>query len=302
MRIIKKYIYEIVIVLLFLSCFMKFGDNNISEEPYPRVDGSTANIPFMSKIRSEFLKEDINVSTNMTNVSTTDYAWRNLIHGKKDLIIAYEPSSETKEIIKNSDTKLIIKSIGVDALVFIVNSDNPINNLTTENVQDIYQDKIKNWSEVGGDDIEIVSFQRPLNSGSQTLFLSKVMKDKLPKEALKEYMPYGMDDLIDVVSNYRNTDNAIGYSVYYYAKKMYGNDDIKIINIDGIEVNDGTIASNEYPFTNEFYVAIREDEKDDSITKKVFDYILSDKGKKALIESGYVPVREIKDKKILWEK
>ena len=105
---------------------------------YPRVDGSTANIPMMAQIRSSYLGEDLVESQNNSlEVTTTDYAWRNLIDGKNDLLLVYEPSSETKKIIDESPVKLKVTPIGVDALVFIVNQKNKVKNLTTEQIRDI---------------------------------------------------------------------------------------------------------------------------------------------------------------------
>lgn len=257
---------------------------------YPRVDGSTANMPMMAQIRADYLGENLTDSENMVNVTTTDYAWRNLLEGKNDLLLVYEPSSETKKIIEESGVKLKITPIGVDALVFIENVDNPINNLKTTELQDIYEGKVTNWKEVGGDDKNIEAFQRPLNSGSQTLFLNLLMKGKTPMDAKTEYRPEGMDDLIEVVASFKNTANAIGYSVYYYAKKMYQNPNLKLISVDGVMPTDESIASGEYPFLNQYYLVIREDTPKDSEIMKLYNFILSDKGTEAIRKAGYIPI------------
>ena len=239
-----------------------------------------------------YLGEDLTESEINTEVTTTDYAWRNLLAGDADLLLVYEASSETKEIIRESKTKLKISPIGVDALVFIENEKNKVNNLTTEQIQRIYTGEINNWKEVGGDDISIQAFQRPLNSGSQTLFLNLVMKDKTPKKALKFEQPAEMSGLIDVLASYNNSQNAIGYSVFYYAKKMYQVPGLKLISVDGIMPSDESIGSGKYPFLNKYYLVIREDTPDDSPTKKLYDYILSDKGREAIIRAGYIPYVE----------
>ena len=264
----------------------------LTSENYPRVDGSTANMPLMAQIRSDILNENILTSQNKTEVTTTDYAWRNLLNGDADLLLVYEASSETKEIIKNSNVELKITPIGVDALVFIVNGDNKVNNLTIEQLQNIYTGDIINWKDVGGDDKNIQAFQRPLNSGSQTLFLNKLMKGKIPKTPLKHEEPADMDGLIDMIASYNNSANAIGYSVFYYAKKMYQVPGLKLISVDGINPDDETIGSGVYPFLNSFYLVIREDTPKNSATQKLYDYILSDKGKEAIIKSGYIPYIE----------
>lgn len=259
---------------------------------YPRVDGSTANIPMMAQIRSSYLGEDLVESQNNSlEVTTTDYAWRNLIDGKNDLLLVYEPSEETKKIIDESPVKLKVTPIGVDALVFIVNQKNKVKNLTTEQIRDIYSGKITNWKELGGDDAVIEAYQRVLNSGSQTLFLNLVMKDVKPVDAPIKYRIEGMDGLIETLASYNNTGNALGYSVFYYAKKMYAVPGLELISVDGIMPSDETIGNAEYPFLNEYYLVIREDTPEDSETMKLYNYILSDKGREDIKKAGYIPIK-----------
>ena len=260
---------------------------------YPRVDGSTANIPMMAQIRSSYLGEDITESQNNSlNVTTTDYAWRNLLEGNNDLLLVYEPSLETKKIIDESPVKLKVTPIGVDALVFIVNQKNTVKNLTTEEIRDIYSGKITNWKELGGEDATIEAYQRVLNSGSQTLFLNLVMKDVKPVDAPIKYRIEGMDGLIETLASYNNTGNALGYSVFYYAKKMYSVPGLELISVDGIMPSDETIGNAEYPFLNQYYLVIREDTPQDSETMKLYNYILSDKGREDMKKAGYIPIKE----------
>ena len=255
------------------------------------MDGSTANIPLMAQIRSDYLNEDLITSQNNTEVSTTDSAWINILDGNADILLVYEGSKPTKKLIEDSDVKLRITPIGVDALVFIENENNLVNNLTLEQIQKIYTGEITNWNELGGEDLPIVAFQRPINSGSQTLFLNLVMKDIKPMATGDFLTPAEMGGLIDSIASYNNTKNAIGYSVYYYAKKMYQGPGLKLISVDNIMPSDETIANKTYPFLNEFYVVVREEDLNtNNEIKKLYDYIISDKGKEALVKSGYIPV------------
>ena len=286
-------------IKLLLSALMFFSlvacSGNVSKEVhlaenYPRIDGSTANMPMMAEIRSEFLNEDLATSENFTKVTTTDYAWRNLINGNADLLLVYEPSEETKQMIEDSNVKLKITPIGRDALVFIVNDKNPIKNLSTQNLKDIYSGKITNWKELGGEDVKIEAYQREFNSGSQTLFLKLLMKDATPINPPEKYKIQGMEGLIKEIASYNNEGNALGFSVYYYAKKMYEVPGLRLLNVDNVEPNDNTIASGEYPYLNEYYLVIREDTKPDSETMKLYDFIVSKKGTEAIKKAGYIPI------------
>ena len=208
-----KYLLLALIIVSISACTSKMTeDKNVDDRKadlvYPRVDGSTANMPMMAQIRSSYLGEDLTESENNTEVTTTDYAWRNLIDGNADLLLVYEPSLETKKIIEDSDVKLRVTPIGIDALVFIVNENNKVKNLSTQNIIDIYTGKI------GGDDQKIEAYQRVLNSGSQTLFLNLVMKGIKPMDAPKNYRIEGMDGLLETLASYSNNGNSIGYSVF----------------------------------------------------------------------------------------
>jgi len=218
---------------------------------YPVVDGSTANMPMMAQIRASYLGESLTEAENNVDVSTTDYAWRNLVTGKADLLLVYEPSAETKKLIDESGVKLKITPVGVDALVFIVNEKNNVKNLTTKQIQDIYSGKISNWKELGGDDQVIEAYQRVLNSGSQTLFLNLVMKDVKPVDPPVKYRVEGMDGLIEALASYNDAGNALGYSVFYYAKKMYAVPGLELISVDDIMPSDESIGSGQYPFLNQ---------------------------------------------------
>ena len=306
----RNYLLLLFVCVVFLCCTKKQNVEDLSQTSeslsevstevvdnekklnYPKVDGSTANMPMMAMIRSMYLDEDLTESENNTEVTTTDYAWRNIIDGNADLLLVYEPSSETKNIIDQSDVKLKITPIGVDALVFIENEKNEVDNLTTENIQDIYQGNITNWNELGGADLKIEPYQRVLNSGSQTLFLNLVMKDKKPMDPPTEYRVEGMDGLLEQLAVYNNSGNALGYSVFYYAKKMYEVPGLKLVSVDGIMPSDETIANGTYPFLNKYYLVVREGLDENSETMKLYNYILSDKGKEAIKKAGYIPLED----------
>ena len=83
------------------------------------------------------------------------------------LVIAYEPSEVLKEEFKALGDQVEVKAIGRDALVFMANQSNPVSSLTAEQIVEIYTGRVQNWKEIGGEDREILAFQRPENSGSQ---------------------------------------------------------------------------------------------------------------------------------------
>ena len=88
-----------------------------------------------------------------------DHAYKNLINGEADIVFGNEPSSKDIEMAKTNNIDLILTPIGKEAFVFFVNSQNKVDNLSKENIKDIYTGKIKNWKELGGDNMRIKAYQ-----------------------------------------------------------------------------------------------------------------------------------------------
>ena len=163
---------------------------------------------------------------DLVKCSKTDTAYERLIEGQTDMIFVAEPSKAQVEKIKAKGDEFVLTSIGSEAFVFFTNSKNPVENLTIKQIQDIYSGKITRWQEVGGPWNKILPYQRPENSGSQTVMQNKVMKGITMLEQTKETYAGGMGDIISQVASYKNAKNALGYSFMYYSSEMIKNNHI----------------------------------------------------------------------------
>lgn len=256
----------------------------------PRLDGSTANIPMAALMVQRLLGVSAEEADTLIDFSTTPNAYLALIEKEADLLLVYEADESIKKQIQQSGVELEYHPIGRDALVFLTNQENPVISLTTRQIQDIYRGKITNWSALGGEDKTIEAYQRPEKSGSQALMVKLVMKDLPLMEAPTDRYPAGMGDLIDVLATYENKGNALGYSVYYYASNMYALPELRLLAVDGVTPSSETIADASYPFLNEFYAVIRKSEPENGSTRRLLNWVLSDEGKQAMEDAGYVSV------------
>ncbi|WP_211746977.1 substrate-binding domain-containing protein [Paenibacillus sp. Marseille-Q4541] len=263
-----------------------------SSSDYPRVDGATAAIPFAKKLNSEMTGANRIKVTKDTRFSTTHYAYKGLIEGKTDLIFVAGPSDEELTLSKKRGVELEFYPIGRDGFVFLVNEKNPINELTTEQIQDIYGGFATNWAEVGGDDQPIVALQREMNSGSQTYMEKGVMVDAVLTVPSKDHKIGVMGGLIDRINDYRNEESSIGYSFYYYASEMHKRENIKFLMIDGITPSKDTIRSGLYPYTTDLYAVIRSDLSEDHSAREIIDWLDTEPGKRLVEESGFIAVEE----------
>ena len=299
-RVATMLIVLLIAMLVFSGCTTKQQSHQIdvpkkvslqlSLDEYPRMDGSTANLPMMAEIMSRVCDITLEEAEELTSCTKTSNAWSNIANGNADILLVYEAAEDTKAYLDTVGTELEITPLGRDALVFINNEQNPVENLTQQQLIDIYTGNVTNWNEVGGEDLEIIPYQRVATSGSQSLFMKLLMKDIVPMDAPMELRPAEMGMLIDELARYNNEGNALGYSVFYYASYMYQQPGLKMIAVDGVQPSDETIADGSYPLLNEYYLVIRADEPEDSPARQLRNWILTDEGRAAIIEAGYIPM------------
>jgi phosphate transport system substrate-binding protein len=259
-------------------------------EEMPRIDGSTAAIPLAEALYALILGIPRSEAAAMINFNGTAESYRNLMNEWNDckLILAYEPPPAVADEIGRIRWELA--PIGRDALVFIVNESNPVQNITTEQARMIYTGEITNWSELGGNDVMIEPFQRNATSGSQTLFIKLVMGDIEPMTPDIKYLSGGMGPLIESVASFNNTGAAIGFSVYYYAQYMNPNEGLRFLSIDGVMPSHETIRDGSYPHVNDFYAGIASNAPANSHERMIWNWLQSDEGKVLIEREGYVSV------------
>lgn len=180
--------------------------------------------------------------------------------------------------------------IARDAIAVIVNPENPINELTMEQIARIYRGEVNNWSELGGEDRPIVRLSRETNSGTHVYFLEEVVRlgDKNNKEI------FSADTLLlpsseGIISEVSDNPNAIGYDGLGYVT-----DTVKVLGIARtadqpyILPSVQTVNNGEYPISRDLYMYIRKD-----ASQAVLDYmawILAPDAQKIVSQLGFVPI------------
>ena len=271
----------------------------VSIQEFPTIDGSTATLPLSYALYRLCTGADEQEAEAAIYHGKTSSAWVSLMSNVRDpydggteLVIAYEPSEALKADLDALGDRVEIKPIGRDALVFMANQSNPLSGLTAGQIVDIYSGRIKNWREAGGEDQEILAFQRPENSGSQNLMEKLVMKDTAMAEAPSEFVVQEMGELLEEVSAYDNTGNAVGYSVYYYASNMYERPELKFMAVDGVMPDRSSIREGSYPFVNDFYAAIPSYLSEDHPARILYEWLTSEDGQGLINGLGYVGVSD----------
>lgn len=228
--------------------------------------------------------------------SRTSAAFENLIDGYADIVFLMGVSDEQRVAAEAKDLELTLTPIGREAFVFFVNSRNSISDVSSDNIKRIYSGEVTNWSEVGGKNNVIRAYQRPETSGSQVQ-LRQIMGSTPIAPAPEEDVFDMMMGMVRRVANYSNYKNSLGYSFLYYARDMVKEHNIKFLSIDGISPTSENIASEAYPFANDFYaVTVKSNgvylnpERAENINR-FLEWMEGSQGKYLVEATGYIPIK-----------
>ena len=234
--------------------------------------------------------------------SNTVYAYEKLIDGKVDIVFGAKPSESQIQMANDYGKKVILTPIGKEGFVFFVNEENSINELSSEQIRAIYSGEITNWNQVGGDDKSILAYQRPENSGSQTM-MEYFMGNTPLKSPLRIEYNDSMRGVINEVAAYDNGNASVGYSFRYFASIMAGDIDeasdnesggVKFLTIDGVYPDEETIRSGEYPLTTQLY-AITAVDRSGTYSKDTIapflEWMTGPQGQQIVTDTGYVSLK-----------
>ena len=143
-----------------------------------------------------------------------------------------------------------------------------------------------NWSELGGRDEKILAFQRPEDSGSQTIMQAKVMQGVQMAKPMREETVTGMGGVLSQVAEYRNSSAAIGYSFRWYATVMNAKAGLKLLSIDGVAPSVQGIRNGTYPLTVDVH-AVTAGTTNPNVPK-LLDWVRSAEGQALIEQVGYV--------------
>ena len=257
-------------------------------EDLPVLDGAAAVFPVYSAFVNAVYPETTELWDGVLEYNNTVGGYKLLGEKQTDIFFGAYPSEEQIAEANAEGTEFVYTPIGYDAFVFFVHKDNPIDNLTTEQVQGIYSGEITNWSEVGGKNEKISAYQRNEGSGSQSMLI-RFMDGKEIMEAPTEMVDDLMVGIVERVSDYRSKSNSIGFSFRYYLEGIIKNPDIKILSIDGVAPTAENIKNGSYPITGPLY-AVTWEGNDNENVGKLIDWILSDEGQEIIEKTGYVGI------------
>lgn len=256
----------------------------------PVLDGAMALYPVYAAFAEAVYDRSVFSHDNVICTNTRG-AYEAIIAGERDIIFVAGASQQQIAAAKAAGADLKFTPIGREAFVFLVGKENPIDDISYQQLRNIYSGKTANWNALGWHDgSRIIAFQRPEGSGSQT-GLQRMVMTGLPiqvPQPLPDAALAGTNSLMKQISvKWRGVQPAIGYSYRFYATTMYANPDAKLLKINGVEPSTANIQNGSYPFIGDFY-AVTNGEPDGN-TKLLIDWILSPQGQEIIEKTGYTP-------------
>lgn len=238
------------------------------------TDGSTSMEKVIGVLSEQFQNDNpgVTVTYNPTGSSSGITAAK---EGSADLGLA---SRDLKDDEKDGLTQT---TIAIDGIAIIVNPANSVADLSMDQIAQIYTGQITNWSDVGGDDAEIVCIGREAGSGTRDGF--ETITDT--KDACK--LSQELTSTGDVIQTVANNPNAIGY-----ASMADLNDSVKTLTIDGVAPTEDTVLDGSYKIQRNFNVITNDSATLSPQAQAFFDYITSADAADLISKAGAVPVNK----------
>jgi phosphate transport system substrate-binding protein len=240
------------------------------------IKGSTTVLPIMQRAVEAFMKKHPDVTIEVSGGGssngikalldgTTDIAMASRQMKDKEMTLASEKGIKATEIV-----------IAFDAVVPIVNPANPVANLTADQLKGIYEGKITNWKEVGGNDAPIVVISRDTSSGTYETWEGKIMKGArvFPGALLQA----SSGAVLQAVSK---NPKAIAYDGLGYV-----NDSVHAVKVDGIAGSAESAKNNTYKIARSLQIYVNGEPA--GPTKALVEFILSPEGQKIVEETGFI--------------
>jgi phosphate transport system substrate-binding protein len=269
-NIVKKVVFGLAIL------FVMTGAAHAAQSIV--IKGSTTVLPIAQAALEAYMKANKDVQISLSGAGSGD-GIKALIDKTTDIAnSSREIKKEEISLAEKKGVKPVAHVVANDAVIPVVNPKNKVKDLSIDQLSQIYQGKITNWKEVGGDDLKIVVISRDSSSGTFETWDHFVMKKA--KVSPRAQMMASNGAIVTAVANNRY---AIGYLGIGYINKS-----VKPLQVNGVVGSAETVLSNKYPLARNLYMYTNGEPTGE--VAKFIAFVKSVQGQNIVKKVGFVPL------------
>jgi len=272
-KIITVLCAAVMALSLFAGCGQKANDNGTTTGGTVSTDGSTSMEKVIGALGESFM--EANSGTTFTyNPTGSGSGIQAVSEGRCDIGLSSRALKDDEKASGLKETTLAL-----DGIAIIVNPQNPVKDLSLEQIAKIYTGEITNWKDVGGEDAEIVRIGREAGSGTRDGFES-ITDTKDACQYRQELTSTG-----DVITTVSQNPNAIGYASLASIK-----DSVKALTVNGVAPTEATVKDGTYLVQRPFVLVTKEGVALSETAQKFFNFATSADAASIISAAGAVPV------------
>jgi phosphate transport system substrate-binding protein len=242
------------------------------------IKGSTTVLPIAQATLEAFMKANPGTKISLSGGGSGD-GIKALIDGGTDIATSSRQIKPAEvELATAKGVNPVETRVAIDAIVPIVHPGNPVNDLSLDQLSQIYQGKITNWTEVGGRDLQIVAISRDSSSGTFEAWGELILKGA--KVTPRAQLQASNGAIVQAVSKNRY---ALGYIGLGYLDKS-----VKALSVNGIRASEKTASTKAYPVSRGLYMFTNGEPKGE--TARYIRFVLSPAGQALVKREGFVPL------------
>ncbi len=250
------------------------------------IAGSDSEVNLVTRLAEEYMNANSHVAIAITG-GGSGVGISSLIDGDIDIANSSRPMKEAEEAdlkAKQGQDTFAVR-FATDGVAVVINKDNPVAELTVDQIGAIYRGEITNWSEVGGENLDITLYGRQSTSGTYVFFMEKVVQADYSPEMRNLA---GTSDIVEAVTS---DLGGIGYAAIGYATK----EGIKAVKVSADETSEAfdptileNVTSGNYPLTRPLYQFVIG--KPSGAILDFLLFVVSEAGQQLVLEEGFYPI------------
>lgn len=259
-------------------CLM--AGQGLAENKTLMIDGSTTVGPIGDAFAEAFMNNDPSLKITVKKTGSGDGAAA-LVENRTDIAMMsrFMKENEFKHAVENGVLP-VAHVVAMDGVCVVVHPSNPVTELTSAQIRDIFMGKITNWSQVGGPNLAIVPISRDTSSGTYETFEGLIMQ----KQKMADKVEY-VNSNPQAHARTKSTPGAIAYMGLGFLDRY-----VKALKVDGVEPTRSTIAKGVYPVSRPLFLFTNGYPTLGTPTHAFVTYHLTEEGQEIVEDKGFVPL------------